>query len=92
MSKVEGRGPIDPPPPLCPRVTFFTLCLLGLISQNCNFSILNISNMLEISENIHYVLISAYSIYRALIDSLIVFIGLGNVVIMTLVMEIGVNS
>ena len=48
--------------------------------------------MLEISENIHYVLISAYSIYRALIDSLIVFIGLGNVVIMTLVMEIGVNS
>ena len=30
MSKVEGRGPIDPPPPLCLRVTFFTSCLLGL--------------------------------------------------------------
>ena len=30
MSKVEGRGPIGPPPSLCLRVTFFTLCLLGL--------------------------------------------------------------
>ena len=28
VSKVKGRGPIDPPP--CLRVTFFTLCLLGL--------------------------------------------------------------
>ena len=28
VSKVEGRGPIGPP--LCLRVTFFTLCLLGL--------------------------------------------------------------
>ena len=27
VSKVEGRGPIDPPPPLCLRVTFFALCL-----------------------------------------------------------------
>ena len=31
MSKVEGRGPIDPPPPsLMPSCNFFTLCLLGL--------------------------------------------------------------
>ena len=27
LSKVDGRGPIDPP--LCLRLTFFTLCLLG---------------------------------------------------------------
>ena len=29
VSKVERRGPIDPPP-ICFRVTIFTLCLLGL--------------------------------------------------------------
>ena len=39
MSKVEGRGPIDPPLPLCLRVTFFTLCLLGLKERFRNFPV-----------------------------------------------------
>ena len=33
MPKVKERGPIDPPPPLCLRVTFLGLCLLGLTSD-----------------------------------------------------------
>ena len=35
MSKVEGRGPIDPP--LCPLVTFFTLCLLELRKNTLSY-------------------------------------------------------
>ena len=43
MSKVEGRGPIDPP--LCLCVTFFTLCLLGLtgFSVKCLTSLKDVS-------------------------------------------------
>ena len=55
MSKVEGRGPIDPPPPplclrvtfftLCLRVTFFTVCLLGLSTSKG--SVTSFSSYLE---------------------------------------------
>ena len=38
MSNVEGRGPIDPPPPpLCLRVTFLGLCLPGLRQHYMSF-------------------------------------------------------
>ena len=42
LSKVERRGPIDPPPPLCLRVTFLDSCLLGGSEWGLEMSVVSI--------------------------------------------------
>ena len=48
MSKVEGRGPIDPPLPLMPSCNFFSL-MPSRVDRVLNFTFLE----LGVSVNIH---------------------------------------